>query len=1162
MNSKNPLLFLLLRQAGFSLSTFIPPALKLRRAGFLLSAFLFILLSFGLLADEGDTLVIQTIDWDTPVLPGWNSPRSGFYEFPGDTTTFSKILMYYTLKCDPGQNPACGEWDYTTHTRLQEHTGVYDSNLYHHPNYMVNNASPDSFMFMNDESFYYNSWLEYSNQTTPENEATVGAGGESLIFHNDNVAPDGKLQHIYRAAEMTAGSLQSGDITGIKYNFGAADISFKHFKVRIKHIDSDTLPPNRVINDGFTTVFDKNMTFAEGISVINFAFPFNWDGSSNILIDLSWSEKDGSAALEADQVSTKASKYNVAHDYFLDFEGWDYVNVPAEVFSTIDSTITISFWQYGNPTVQPINSSIFEGVDSAGHRVLNAHLPWSNGRIYWDAGWDNGNDRLELPAGDPSDYEGQWNHWAFTKDVESGAMLVFLNGELFNIGGGKYRLMDGIAEFRIGAAITYDGYYAGMIDEVRIWDKVVDQETIKAYMYKDVTPDHPYYNNLRGYYRFNAGNGFTVDDSSPHDYDGYQFGYPEWMNYRGEDRFRNAVGFDVRAHVIFESGSYDPMLLDSVVMVDTFSKAPVNIVLFDPDDPPMPMDTLTKWPSYYNNYVYDEGGKTIDSTLVTPDSTIYYEDLPYYGDPYEIVIPWEIARYITPYGIGLDLGEGWTWVFDVTDYEPMLRDSVHITAGNFQELLDLKFYMIEGTPPRDVKKIEKVYSGYWNLSEFPEKVPPKTLQLIDEASTFKVKTRTSGHRFDNPTNCAEFCYKVHNVEVNGESIYDWQIIEECSNNPLYPQGGTWIYDRAGWCPGAKVTEHDIEITPYITSDSVVLDYNSQPDPYGAYVLEVQLFSYGDPNFDTDAAVDGVIAPNNMEVYGRFNPTTSSPMVVIQNRGGDSLYKVDITYGPQGSSKTYTWTGALGLMQKEDVSLEPFTHTELTEGDGKFLVSLSNPNNTADENTINDTFESSYDMPPVYPGTIIIKFKTNKAAYQNQYQIFDHEGNLVFERGDFENNTTYTDTITFVNGAFDFYLWDSGDNGISFWANSEGSGSLRFYDINDDLIKSFNGDFGDRIYHSFYMDMYLGKEDVSSGNLAFDVLPNPTDGKFILSYALKATANIQFSIYNSSGQAIWEKRSEGQFHGKVYVDLGNAAPGLYTCVMKTRKDFLSKKIVLK
>ncbi len=36
---------------------------------------------------------------------------------------------------------------------------------------------------------------------------------------------------------------------------------------------------------------------------------------------------------------------------------------------------------------------------------------------------------------------------------------------------------------------------------------------------------------------------------------------------------------------------------------------------------------------------------------------------------------------------------------------------------------------------------------------------------------------------------------------------------ECADNALFPQGGTWIYDRAGWCPGAPVDTRDMELTP-------------------------------------------------------------------------------------------------------------------------------------------------------------------------------------------------------------------------------------------------------------------------------------------------------------------------------------------------------------
>ncbi|MBK6833827.1 MAG: hypothetical protein IPG89_05940 [Bacteroidetes bacterium] len=46
--------------------------------------------------------------------------------------------------------------------------------------------------------------------------------------------------------------------------------------------------------------------------------------------------------------------------------------------------------------------------------------------------------------------------------------------------------------------------------------------------------------------------------------------------------------------------------------------------------------------------------------------------------------------------------------FDVSDYRTLLADSVHIAAGNWQELLDMQFFMIKGTPPRDVVDIQNL----------------------------------------------------------------------------------------------------------------------------------------------------------------------------------------------------------------------------------------------------------------------------------------------------------------------------------------------------------------------------------------------------------------------------------------------------------------------
>ena len=47
--------------------------------------------------------------------------------------------------------------------------------------------------------------------------------------------------------------------------------------------------------------------------------------------------------------------------------------------------------------------------------------------------------------------------------------------------------------------------------------------------------------------------------------------------------------------------------------------------------------------------------------------------------------------------------------------------------------------MIEGTPARNVLKIDKVYSGYWYLNVFEEQVAPISIDLDPSATQWKIK---------------------------------------------------------------------------------------------------------------------------------------------------------------------------------------------------------------------------------------------------------------------------------------------------------------------------------------------------------------------------------------------------------------------------------------
>lgn len=153
----------------------------------------------------------------------------------------------------------------------------------------------------------------------------------------------------------------------------------------------------------------------------------------------------------------------------LSFDGVDdTVWVAPEVFTDIEDEVSIAMWVNGDAS-QPLNDSVFYAVDSSNQRVLNIHLPWSNSQVYWDAGNGGGSgyDRINKTA-NSGDYEGAWNHWVFTKNATTGDMKIYLNGSLWHSGTGKTKTMAGIAEARIGSAIT-GNYYAGLIDEVMVY---------------------------------------------------------------------------------------------------------------------------------------------------------------------------------------------------------------------------------------------------------------------------------------------------------------------------------------------------------------------------------------------------------------------------------------------------------------------------------------------------------------------------------------------------------------------------------------------------------------------------------------------------------------------------------------------------------------------
>ncbi|MCB0400535.1 MAG: T9SS type A sorting domain-containing protein [Flavobacteriales bacterium] len=1125
-------------------------------------ALLFSLFTLGIFAQ--DTIEVKTLNFSDI------TKRRGWYVFPKDTNRYEKILMYYTLKCDAATTQdqyACGEWDYTTYTNLYQHNNVGA------PRYLVDGNYPDTINYVTNPTYTYfqnqQYFIVYDN-TTSETDYSIGSGSTALTNTFNSGLANSKAQYLWTAAELSGSGISAGTIDKIKLDFSSLGSDLNYLTVRMKHTALSSLHDTLYETSGFTEVYHLNTQIpSTGINTLNLTTPFVWDGTSNLIVEFSFSNANPGTGhtLVGETTSFNSAVYATQDDGKLDFVWGDYVEVPASAFAAIDSFITVSFWCYGDTGKLPESTYIFEGRDANGNRVINSHLPWSNSEVYWDAG-NSGTasyDRINQPA-NTMDFEGQWNHWAFTKDVSTGEMKIYLNGSLWLSGTGKTRTMSGITSFKIAGQANSYGKYDGAIHDFRIWNVALDSNTIQDWMYKDVTASHPNYANLQAYYKFDDMTGYTATDASASNADANLMGLPSWNYIKGWDQYRNMTVAMERPNISFTQGIYTTHL-DSIMVLDSVMNAPKSIIQYstsiDTNNSGITMaviDTTYGWESGWV-YTYDQYGNKVDSTYINYDNQLVNQ----YNQT-----TFQLQNYVTPYGIGLSLGpDGFRWVYDVTDYAPLFHDTVELSAGNQQELIDLRFIMIKGTPPRDVIKIESIWLGDYQHSDIANDfvMPAVNVDLDPTAASFRIKTRTSGHWFGGFQNCAEFCPKYHNVFVDGVKRFEWLNWKECADNPVIAQGGTWIYDRAGWCPGAFTDTYDHELTPYVTPGTTVsLDYGMEftaGGMEGNYRTTMQLVTYTPNNFNLDARIDEIISPTDWEYHSKINPICTDPQIVIQNTGTTTLTSLTITYNVLGGTQeTYNWTGSLAFMEREMVTLPipgPSFWTTASQ-QNIFEVSISAPNGGMDEYAYNNNASSAFEKPDVYSGLFSLRIQTNNAGTENSYTIKDDQGNIVMQRATMANNTLYYDTLNLPDGCYVFELLDSDDDGMSFFANNDGNGTIRFWPTPLTWVKNFNAQFGKFLRYHFIIDNTVGIDSYDKMQ-EIEVFPNPSKGSFTINVTGFDNEQVTLAIYNTLGENFYSEQVQS-VNGLINkrIDLSAIPNGIYYVRVFAKNNYAVQRIV--
>lgn len=133
----------------------------------------------------------------------------------------------------------------------------------------------------------------------------------------------------------------------------------------------------------------------------------------------------------------------------------------------------------------------------------------------WKFNLGDGGDRFDLNGGTVND--GQWHHLAVSVDRD-GISRLWQDGEVLStttqtLGGS---IISGMP-IGVGQDGTMGYFYDfdGWIDELRIWNTVVDAEVLHDWACINLATDHPHYNDLIGYWRMEELGDFITFGSDP-----------------------------------------------------------------------------------------------------------------------------------------------------------------------------------------------------------------------------------------------------------------------------------------------------------------------------------------------------------------------------------------------------------------------------------------------------------------------------------------------------------------------------------------------------------------------------------------------------------------------------------------------------------------------
>jgi hypothetical protein len=532
----------------------------------------------------------------------------------------------------------------------------------------------------------------------------------------------------------------------------------------------------------------------------------------------------------------------------------------------------------------------------------------------------------------------------------------------------------------------------------------------------------------------------------------------------------------------------------------------------------------------------------------------------------------ELGRLITPYGSSFTKDWNYTWEVDVTDFASLLHDSVEVefvhNGWEPEKLgwsLTINFEILTGPEIAKPISIKKLYEGSFPYGDINDPVEnyltPVLFKYNENADFGRIRIQHTGHGFGAPDYCSEFCTRWREVLYNGKIIDKRDLWKDCGNNPLYPQGGTWVYDRGDWCPGDLQKPDILDVTAQRGENIIDIDMmpyvDSVDDVEGREVVTAYLIQYETPRYRCDVAIEDIEVPSIKQNYGRMNPAVFEPVIRFRNLGSETLNGLKILYGTQGfKTKTYTWSGTLKFNEETTLTLPGII--DFKEGRNVFYVELLRPNGKKDQWTTDNAMNSEFKSLKELPLEFVVAYKTNNRPEEDHLFLINERRDTVYHRqpAECDSNTVYLDTLNLKPGLYEFEMTDSEGNGLEFWAEPEhGYGYLRFFDMDGNIIHHFLSDCGNGQFLAFKASADA-KLDTTVSQNAFFIYPRRTKEKLELDAFLKSPKNLKIQ-FMSDGVPVEVHEYTNFKKGTFQYYLGYLPKGRYVVEIYVNEKLVHK-----